>query len=47
MYFSVNELKECLAKLKGLGQHGGDVFFAGIARTMVAKPFIPAIYQSF
>jgi len=40
----VNELKECLRKLRGLGQHGGDIFFAGLARTMVAKPVIP---QSF
>ena len=41
MYFSVQELKECLRRLKSLGAHGGDVFFAGIARTMAAKPHIP------
>ena len=44
MLFSVQELKECLRRLKSLGAHGGDVFFAGIARTMAAKPFVP---QSF
>ena len=39
--FSVQELQECLRRLKGLGKHGGDQFFAGVARTMVAKPILP------
>ena len=25
--------------------HGGDIFFAGIARTMVAKPVVPQSFQ--
>ena len=43
--FSIEELKECLRRLKGLASYGGDVFFAGIARTMVAKPFVPQSYR--
>lgn len=27
MYFTVQELKECLLRLKSLGAHGGDIFF--------------------
>ena len=27
-----------------MGQHGGDLFFAGVARTMVAKPILPSTY---
>lgn len=41
MMFSVNELKECLRRLKSLSLHGGDIFFAGISRTMVARPVVP------
>ena len=40
-HFSINELKECLKKLKGLGSQGGNAFFAGLARAMVAAPIIP------
>ena len=43
--FSVKELKECLRRLKSLGSHGGDLFFAGIAKTMVTRPIIPTSYN--
>lgn len=29
-----------------MSQHGGDLFFAGVARTMVAKPILPSTYYS-
>ena len=41
----MKELKECLRRLKGLSQYGGDVFFAGLARTMIAKPIIPKNFK--
>lgn len=44
MLFSVNELKECLRRLRGLHAHGGDIFFTGIARSMVARPVVPSTY---
>lgn len=45
MLFSVNELKECLRRLRGLHAYGGDIFFTGIARTMVARPVVPSTYM--
>ena len=41
----MHELKECLTRLRGLAAYGGDIFFAGIARTMVAKPFVPLSFR--
>lgn len=35
MFFTIQELRDCLARIRSLSAHGGDIFFAGIARTMV------------
>ena len=43
--FSIQELKDCLNRLRSLSSHGGDLFFVGIAKTMVTKPIIPQSYN--
>ena len=35
-----------MRRLKSLHAYGGDIFFAGIARHMVAQPFIPNSFRA-
>ena len=42
---TIQELREILQKLRSLRNYGGDVFFAGLARVLAAKPILPNSYS--